>query len=81
MISLLGNTIKNIDTSQTSTNTSKELGEVIKFVDMFLSNLAMCCSVTLMPGEHDPSNAMLPQRPFHPCLLPKSSRFVHILNK
>ncbi|KAF3419928.1 hypothetical protein E2986_00566 [Frieseomelitta varia] len=71
---IAGNTVKNNDTSQTSTNTSKELGEVIKFVDLFLSNLATCCSVTLMPGKHDPSNAMLPQRPFHPCLLPKSSR-------
>lgn len=43
-------------------------------MDIFLSNLAMCCCVTLMPGEYDPTNAMLPQKPLHPCLLPKSSR-------
>lgn len=61
-------------------NTNTKLGEIIKIVDTFLSNLAMCCNITLMPGEHDPTNAMLPQKPFHPCLLPKSSRFIYILN-
>lgn len=78
LLSLLGNTIKSNDTSQAATDTAKGLGEAIKSVDTFLSNLATCCSITLMPGEHDPTNAMLPQRPFHPCLLPKSSRFVYI---
>lgn len=59
-------------------NTNTKLGDIIKIVDTFLSNLAMCCNITLMPGEHDPTNAMLPQKPFHPCLLPKSSRFIYI---
>lgn len=59
-------------------NTSTKLGDIIKIVDTFLSNLAICCNITLMPGEHDPTNAMLPQKPFHPCLLPKSSRFIYI---
>ncbi|XP_061933274.1 DNA polymerase delta subunit 2 [Apis cerana] len=68
---IAGNTIKNSDIM----NTSTKLGEIIRTVDTFLSNLAMYCNITLMPGEHDPTNAMLPQKPFHPCLLPKSSRF------
>lgn len=59
-------------------NTSTKLGEIIRTVDTFLSNLAMYCNITLMPGEYDPTNAMLPQKPFHPCLLPKSSRFIYI---
>ncbi|XP_003396970.2 DNA polymerase delta subunit 2 [Bombus terrestris] len=71
---IAGNTIKSNDTSQAATDIAKGLGEAIKSVDTFLSNLATCCSITLMPGEHDPTNSMLPQRPFHPCLLPKSSR-------
>ncbi|XP_076763874.1 DNA polymerase delta subunit 2 [Xylocopa sonorina] len=57
-----------------ATDTANENREIIKIIDTFLSNLAMCCCVTLMPGEYDPTNAMLPQRPFHPCLLPKSAR-------
>ncbi|KAK7002589.1 DNA polymerase delta subunit 2, partial [Biomphalaria glabrata] len=31
--------------------------------------------VTIMPGEFDPSNYTLPQQPFHPCMLPQSSRY------
>jgi len=27
-----------------------------------------------MPGEHDPSNLMLPQQPFHKCMFPLSSK-------
>ncbi|XP_017758195.1 PREDICTED: DNA polymerase delta small subunit-like [Eufriesea mexicana] len=73
---IAGNTVKSNNTSHsTTTNTVKGLSEVIKAMDTFLSNLAMCCYITLMPGEHDPSNSMLPQKPFHSCLLPKSSRF------
>ncbi|XP_012284253.1 DNA polymerase delta subunit 2 [Orussus abietinus] len=43
--------------------------------DSFLSHLLNCCPVTLMPGEFDPTNHMIPQQPLHPCILPKSSRF------
>ncbi|XP_054000613.1 DNA polymerase delta subunit 2-like [Hylaeus anthracinus] len=70
-----GNTIKSNDTVHSAADTlAKEIGEVTRSADTFLSNLAKSCSVTLMPGEYDPTNAMLPQRPLHPCLLPKSSR-------
>ncbi|CAK9833422.1 DNA polymerase delta subunit 2 [Anthophora retusa] len=71
---LLGNTIRSNDISNLKTDTAKEIGEAIKTADTFLSNLAQCCHITLMPGQHDPTNVMLPQRPLHPCLLPKSSR-------
>ena len=72
---IAGNTIKRNDTVNSATNTlAKEIGEAIKTTDAFLNTLAMCCHVTLMPGEYDPTNAMLPQKPLHPCLLPKSSR-------
>ncbi|XP_031826588.2 DNA polymerase delta subunit 2 [Nomia melanderi] len=72
---IAGNTIRNSNTTQSETDTSaKKIGAAIKTMDDFLSNLAKCCAITLMPGEHDPTNAMLPQKPLHPCLLPKSSR-------
>nr|XP_012138164.1 PREDICTED: DNA polymerase delta small subunit-like [Megachile rotundata] len=72
---IAGNTVKRNDTLHSETDTlAKEIGEAIKTTDEFLSTLATCCCITLMPGEYDPTNAMLPQRPLHPCLLPKSSK-------
>ncbi|XP_011631379.1 DNA polymerase delta subunit 2-like [Pogonomyrmex barbatus] len=45
-------------------------------LDIFLSNILHCCCVVLMPGEFDPTcNYSMPQQPFHPCTLQKSSRF------
>lgn len=43
-------------------------------LDEFLADIAKCCCVTLMPGQYDLTNMMMPQRPLHPCLLPKSFR-------
>ncbi|KAK2583982.1 hypothetical protein KPH14_006443 [Odynerus spinipes] len=54
---------------------AKETVIATQKLDAFLTDIAKCCCVTLMPGQHDPINVMMPQRPFHPCLLPKSSRF------
>lgn len=54
---------------------TKEVAEATTLVDAFLSEIAECCCITLMPGQHDPTNAMLPQRPLHPCILPLTSRF------
>lgn len=72
---IAGNTVKRNDVLHSDTDTlAKEIGGAIKTTDEFLSTLAMSCCITLMPGEYDPTNAMLPQRPLHPCLLPKSSR-------
>ncbi|KAL0099709.1 hypothetical protein PUN28_019840 [Cardiocondyla obscurior] len=54
---------------------TKEVAVATTLVDAFLSKIAECCCVTLMPGQHDPTNAMLPQRPLHPCILPLASRY------
>ncbi|XP_046819592.1 DNA polymerase delta subunit 2-like isoform X1 [Vespa crabro] len=53
---------------------AKETISATQKLDDFLSDIAKCCCVTLIPGQYDPTNMMLPQRPLHPCLLPKSSR-------
>ncbi|XP_076663881.1 DNA polymerase delta subunit 2 [Andrena cerasifolii] len=72
---IAGNTVKSNNTINSAMDTlAKEITEATKVTDIFLSNLATCCCVTLMPGEYDPTNAMLPQRPLHPCLLPNSSK-------
>uniref|UniRef100_A0A0B6ZQD3 DNA polymerase delta subunit 2 n=1 Tax=Arion vulgaris TaxID=1028688 RepID=A0A0B6ZQD3_9EUPU len=49
--------------------------EAIKALDSFLVQLVSNVDVSLIPGEFDPSNFTLPQQPFHPCMLPQSSRF------
>lgn len=43
-------------------------------VDRFLSAIASALPVAVMPGEADPVNYLVPQQPFHRCLLPSSSR-------
>lgn len=53
---------------------SKGISESMKHLDSLLSRIVENCAITLMPGKHDPSNLMLPQRPFHPLLLPQSSQ-------
>ncbi|XP_026830594.1 DNA polymerase delta subunit 2-like [Ooceraea biroi] len=52
-----------------------EVAAATKRVDEFFIQIAECCCVTLMPGQHDPTNIMLPQRPLHPCILPRVSRY------
>ncbi|KMQ90872.1 dna polymerase delta small subunit-like protein [Lasius niger] len=54
---------------------AKEVAVATTLLDAFLAEIATCCCITLMPGQHDPVNAMLPQRPLHPCILPLTSRF------
>ncbi|XP_046424565.1 DNA polymerase delta subunit 2 [Neodiprion fabricii] len=54
---------------------AKETAFAAQRFDMFLSRIVESCCVTLMPGQFDPTNHMLPQQPLHPCILPKSARF------
>ncbi|XP_012526913.1 DNA polymerase delta subunit 2 [Monomorium pharaonis] len=54
---------------------TKEVAVATTLVDAFLSEIAECCCITLMPGRHDPTSAMLPQKPLHPCILPLTSRY------
>ena len=54
----------------------------IKELDLFLSEL--CASgvpVDCVPGRHDPTTAVWPQRPLHPCLLPVSSTYDQMLRR
>ncbi|XP_045541740.1 DNA polymerase delta subunit 2-like isoform X3 [Papilio machaon] len=44
-------------------------------VDAFSAALSAVAPVDLMPGCKDPSGIMLPQKPFHYCLFPKSVEY------
>jgi len=46
--------------------------------DRFLTTLLSTIPVTLLPGEMDPTNFLLPQQPLHPCLLPSSSKYISL---
>ncbi|XP_045116408.1 DNA polymerase delta subunit 2-like [Portunus trituberculatus] len=48
-----------------------EVMKVVRELDDLLLQIASSCPVDLMPGELDPTNHLLPQQPFHPCVLPK----------
>lgn len=54
---------------------TKEVGIATTLMDEFLAKIAKSCCIILMPGQHDPTNAMLPQRPLHACILPLTSRY------
>lgn len=47
--------------------------KAVNDVDELMRAWSKSVNVDLMPGEFDPSNLMLPQQPFHPCMFPKSS--------
>eukprot|EP00696_Hemimastix_kukwesjijk_P018142 gnl/Hemi2/6960_TR2376_c0_g1_i1.p1 gnl/Hemi2/6960_TR2376_c0_g1~~gnl/Hemi2/6960_TR2376_c0_g1_i1.p1 ORF type:complete len:468 (-),score=140.93 gnl/Hemi2/6960_TR2376_c0_g1_i1:203-1606(-) len=51
-----------------------EASTAIQALDATLTALAASVPVDLMPGGSDPCNAILPQQPFHPCLLPGAQR-------
>ncbi|KAJ8981894.1 hypothetical protein NQ317_007286 [Molorchus minor] len=52
---------------------SPEAIEAVKNFDYFLLQLCELVDVDVMPGENDPSNHILPQRPMHCCMFPNSS--------
>lgn len=61
-------------------NTAGEKGQsdlvkVVKELDDLLMQIASSCPVDLMAGEFDPTNHLLPQQPFHPCVLPKARSY------
>ncbi|XP_014473267.1 PREDICTED: DNA polymerase delta small subunit-like [Dinoponera quadriceps] len=82
---IAGNTVKTVTKTNTlighaegkaqDTAIVNEVTVATKHMDEFLAEIAKCCCITLMPGQHDPTNAMLPQRPLHPCVLPLTSRY------
>ena len=52
----------------------KALAQTVRTLDQFLTSVSAAMPVDLMPGSDDPCNFMLPQQPFHPCMLPQSSQ-------
>lgn len=52
-----------------------EVIESVKLLDSLLLELVQVVDVDLMPGEHDPSNHIMPQQPMHQCMFPKSIAF------
>jgi len=47
--------------------------DLMKMIDNFLLELGKSIELDIMPGETDVTSSMIPQQPFHPCTLPKSS--------
>ena len=45
-------------------------------LDDFISEIAENCYVTFLPGDGDATSIMMPQKPLHPCLLPKSRKYL-----
>ncbi|ENN71100.1 hypothetical protein YQE_12033, partial [Dendroctonus ponderosae] len=54
---------------------SSDTIEAVKSLDDFLLKLCQVVDVDVMPGEHDPSNHILPQKPMHFCMFPESSQY------
>jgi len=52
----------------------KLLSQHVRTLDQFLTAVSASMPVDLMPGAEDPCNYLLPQQPFHPCMLPQSSQ-------
>ncbi|GAW80739.1 DNA polymerase delta small subunit [Plasmodium gonderi] len=51
---IIGNSLRNVDNDEKDMNT----------IDLFLASLCSSVYVDIMPGEKDPSDAILPQQPF-----------------
>eukprot|EP00045_Choanoeca_perplexa_P003991 m.34786 g.34786 ORF g.34786 m.34786 type:complete len:494 (+) comp12341_c0_seq1:3-1484(+) len=56
-------------------NLEPETVEHMREVDFILAQLACNIPVDLMPGEHDPSNKIIPQQPLHRCMFPRASKY------
>lgn len=51
------------------------LAQHVRSLDQFLTTVSAAIPVDLMPGADDPCNFLLPQQPYHPCMLPQASQF------
>ncbi|VEN64633.1 unnamed protein product [Callosobruchus maculatus] len=51
---------------------SQETIEAVARFDSFLKQVCQLVAVDVMPGKHDPSNHILPQKQMHFCMFPKS---------
>ncbi|XP_060521771.1 DNA polymerase delta subunit 2 [Cylas formicarius] len=50
--------------------------DAVKSFDQFLMQLCQLVEVDIMPGQYDPSNHVLPQKPMHHCMFPKASAYL-----
>jgi len=57
-----------------STTDQRGLASCIGSLDAFITAVSAAMPVDLMPGSDDPCNFLLPQQPFHQCLLTQASR-------
>ncbi|XP_015110005.1 DNA polymerase delta small subunit [Diachasma alloeum] len=60
--------------AQESAETS-EIASAVKKLDELLSEILEDCPVTLMPGQHDPTNLMLPQKPLNRFMLRNAHKY------
>lgn len=51
----------------------RSLAQHVRTLDQFLTAVSAAMPVDLMPGKDDPCNFLLPQQPFHRCMLPQST--------
>lgn len=85
MISFVGNSVRGLaetftrkgyfENKRKEAMINREMHHSVHRLDRFISKIAGSCSVTLMPGEFDPSSHSIPQYPLHPNILPISSRY------
>ncbi|XP_015907369.1 DNA polymerase delta subunit 2 [Parasteatoda tepidariorum] len=72
----IGQSLKDAHKTNILTRKSKASTiESVKLMDDFLVQLATSVDVDLMPGESDPTNHLMPQQSFHPCMFPRSSAY------
>ncbi|KAJ1604626.1 DNA polymerase delta2 [Cryptosporidium canis] len=80
---IAGNTVQLLDTAkETNTGTGTKLvvnhellSSRLGVVDSFISQLASCISVAIMPGDNDPVPISLPQSPFQPYIFKNSRNY------
>lgn len=46
--------------------------QAVQLLDSTMSRLCQFIDVDIMPGKHDPTNHVLPQKPLHHCMFPKT---------
>ncbi|XP_011304282.1 DNA polymerase delta small subunit-like [Fopius arisanus] len=54
---------------------ASEISSAVKKLDELLMNILEHCPVTLMPGQHDPTNLMLPQKPINRFMLKGAHKY------
>ncbi|KAH8740747.1 DNA polymerase delta2 [Cryptosporidium ryanae] len=85
---IAGNSIQLLDTAEeTNTGTgtklivnSQVLSKRLQIFDSFISQLASCVSVAIMPGDEDPVPISLPQPPFQPYIFKHAKKYQSLVS-